>query len=210
MTKVALFSGGDLTYFTRDFDYFVGIDKGSSFLLKNQLPLDLAIGDFDSVSAEEFKQIKAKAKKLVMAPAEKNDTDTELALKTIFDCFGKVEIIVFGAFGGRIDHMLSNIFLPSDPDLAPFMRCFKLRDEQNLVEFFPAGQHQIEQATDMVYISFMAANGAHLFIQDAKYELTEENYFQKKIYSSNEFKDKPICFSVASGYVVVIQTKDRT
>ena len=84
MTKVALFSGGDLTYFTRDFDYFVGIDKGSSFLLKNQLPLDLAIGDFDSVSAEEFKQIKAKAKKLVMAPAEKNDTDTELALKTIF------------------------------------------------------------------------------------------------------------------------------
>lgn len=62
----------------------------------------------------------------------------------------------------------------------------------------------------MVYISFMAANGAHLSIQDAKYELTEENYFQKKIYSSNEFKDKPICFSVASGYVVVIQTKDRT
>lgn len=34
MTKIALFAGGDLTYFEYDFDYFVGIDRGSLFLLK--------------------------------------------------------------------------------------------------------------------------------------------------------------------------------
>lgn len=33
MTKVALFSGGDLSYFTREFDYFVGIDSGSLFFI---------------------------------------------------------------------------------------------------------------------------------------------------------------------------------
>lgn len=84
MTRVALFAGGDLSYYTTDFDYFVGIDRGSLFLVKNGLPLDIAVGDFDSVFPEELSNIKEKAKKLVLADVEKNDTDTELALKTVF------------------------------------------------------------------------------------------------------------------------------
>ncbi|MDE7525137.1 thiamine diphosphokinase, partial [Streptococcus agalactiae] len=50
MTKIALFAGGDLTYFEYDFDYFVGIDRGILFLLKNGLSLDMAVGDFDSIT----------------------------------------------------------------------------------------------------------------------------------------------------------------
>lgn len=209
MTRVALFTGGDLEYFTTDFDYFVGIDRGCFFLVQNHLPLDLAVGDFDSVSHQELQKIKTSAKRLITAPAEKEDTDTELALKVIFQQFEKAEVTVFGAFGGRLDHTLANIFLPSNPDLAPFMQHFHLRDRQNLVQFFPPGQHCVEQEDGMAYVSFMADNDAPLTIQDAKYELSEKNFFQKKIYGSNEFVGKPICFSVPSGYVVVIQTKDR-
>lgn len=209
MTRIALFTGGDLEYFTTNFDCFVGIDRGCSFLLQNHLPLDLAVGDFDSVSEQELKKIKTAAKQFVTAPAEKEDTDTELALKTIFQQFDKAEVTIFGAFGGRLDHTLANIFLPSNPDLAPFMEYFRLRDRQNLVQFYPPGQHCVKQEAGMVYISFMADNDAPLTIQDAKYELSEKNFFQKKIYGSNEFIGKPICFSVSSGYAVVIQTKDR-
>ena len=53
MTKIAVFTGGRLSGFSTDFELFVGVDRGSLFLLKNQLPLDLAVGDFDSVSKEE-------------------------------------------------------------------------------------------------------------------------------------------------------------
>lgn len=71
MTKVALFSGGDLSYFTREFDYFVGIDSGSLFLLENGLPLNMAVGDFDSVSQEAFTDIKEKAELFITAHPEK-------------------------------------------------------------------------------------------------------------------------------------------
>ena len=65
MTKIALYAGGDLDVLETDFDVFVGVDAGSLFLLQHQLPLDLAIGDFDSVSQADFRQIEQAAKELI-------------------------------------------------------------------------------------------------------------------------------------------------
>ena len=53
MPKIALFVGGELEWFTTDFDYFVGVDRACLRLLELGLPLDLAVGDFDSVSRSE-------------------------------------------------------------------------------------------------------------------------------------------------------------
>ena len=63
MTKVAVFAGGQLLDFSTEFDIFVGVDRGSLFLLENHLPLDFAVGDFDSVSKDELQRIKTKAVK---------------------------------------------------------------------------------------------------------------------------------------------------
>lgn len=210
MTKVALFSGGDLSYFTREFDYFVGIDSGSLFLLENGLPLNMAVGDFDSVSQEAFTDIKEKAELLITANPEKNDTDTELALKEVFARFPEAEVTIFGAFGGRMDHLLSNIFLPSDPDIAPFMSQVTLRDQQNLLTYRPAGRHFIYQENGMTYVAFMAEGESDLTITGAKFELTQANFFKKKIYSSNAFTQQPIMVYLPSGYLIIIQSKDRS
>ena len=83
MTKIAVFAGGHLTSFPRDFAVFVGVDRGSLAILRNDLPLDLAVGDFDSVTAAERQLIQEKAKMVITAVPEKDDTDTELALKVI-------------------------------------------------------------------------------------------------------------------------------
>ncbi|HEP1406443.1 TPA: thiamine diphosphokinase [Streptococcus pyogenes] len=208
MTKVALFSGGDLSYFTREFDYFVGIDSGSLFLLENGLPLNMAVGDFDSVSQEAFTDIKEKAELFITAHPEKNDTDTELALKEVFARFPEAEVTIFGAFGGRMDHLLSNIFLPSDPGIAPFMAQIVLRDQQNMITYRPAGQHLIHQEEGMTYVAFIAEGEADLTITGAKFELTQDNFFKKKIYSSNAFIHQPITVSLPSGYLIIIQSKD--
>lgn len=210
MTRVALFAGGDLSYYTTDFDYFVGIDRGSLFLVKNGLPLDIAVGDFDSVFPKELSNITEKAKKLVFANAEKNDSDTELALKTVFKEWPDAQVTIFGAFWGRADHFLSNIFLPNDPEIAPFMAKISLRDQQNCINYRPTGSHQIEKESDMTYIAFMTDGDADLEISDAKYELSGVDFFKKKIYSSNEFIGKPITVSVESGYIIIIQSKDRS
>lgn len=105
-----MIAGGQMTDFSAQFDYYVGIDRGSLFLIENGLPLELAIGDFDSVSEEELSNIKERAKKWIQAPVEKDDTDTELALKTVFERFPDAQVTLFAAFGGRLDHMMSNIF----------------------------------------------------------------------------------------------------
>lgn len=209
MTKIALFAGGDLTYFEYDFDYFVGIDRGSLFLLKNGLSLDMAVGDFDSITEDELLHIKHYCSNIVSASAEKNDTDTELALKTIFKEFPEAQVTVFGAFGGRIDHMMSNIFLPSDTDLEPFMSQIRLKDEQNIVTYLPSGKNQVSRIEGMSYVSFMPESESTLQISGAKYELNKSNYFKKKMYSSNEFMTSPIEVELKDGYLIIIYSKDR-
>ena len=209
MTKIALFAGDDLTYFEYDFDYFVGIDRGSLFLLKNGLSLDMAVGDFDSITEDELLYIKHYCSNIVSASAEKNDTDTELALKTIFKEFPEAQVTVFGAFGGRIDHMMSNIFLPSDTDLEPFMSQIRLKDEQNIVTYLPSGKNQVSRIEGMSYVSFMPEGESTLQISGAKYELNKSNYFKKKMYSSNEFMTSPIEVELKDGYLIIIYSKDR-
>ena len=93
MPKIALFVGGELEWFTTDFDYFVGVDRACLRLLELGLPLDLAVGDFDSVSRSELEMIQSAAKDCMIAPAEKDDTDTELALKIIFQLYPEAEVI---------------------------------------------------------------------------------------------------------------------
>ncbi len=210
MPKIALFVGGELEWFTTDFDYFVGVDRACLHLLELGLPLDLAVGDFDSVSRSELEMIQSSAKDFRIAPADKDDTDTELALKIIFQLYPEAEVTIFGAFGGRIDHMLSNIFLVSDSELAPFMRRICLRDKQNKITYYSEGSHKVLPEPGMTYVSFLHEGDGELTILGAKYELTSMNYFQKKIYSSNEFVDGPIQVIVPNGYVIVIQTKDRS
>lgn len=210
MTKVGVFAGGQLSDFSTGFDVFVGVDRSSLFLLENKLPLDIAVGDFDSVSQDELQGIQHEAGVFIKANPEKDDTDTELALKTVFEQYPKAQVTIFGAFGGRIDHMMSNLFLPGDPDLAPFMRQITLRDKQNSIQFYPAGTCQVLPEAEMTYVSFMADGDADLTIEGAKYNLNAKNFFKKKIYSSNEFLDQqPITVTLASGYLIVIQSKDR-
>ncbi|MGT2964681.1 thiamine diphosphokinase [Streptococcus acidominimus] len=209
MIKIAVVASGDISGVSPGYDLFVGVDKGSLYLLEHGFPLDLAVGDFDSVTAEERKRIRREAGVFVQAPAEKDDTDLELTLKEIFGRCPRAKVTIFGAFGGRLDHMMSNLFLASEPDLMPYMRQIELVDDLNIIRFYPAGQHRISPIEGMSYVSFMPADESRLSISHAKYLLNESNYFLKKCYSSNEFIGKEIEFTIDKGYVVLIYSRDR-
>ncbi|CMZ12985.1 thiamine pyrophosphokinase [Streptococcus pneumoniae] len=189
-TRVAVFAGGNRGHYRTDFDAFVGVDRGSLWVLEEDLPLALAVGDFDSVTEEERQVIQKRAQYFVQARPEKDDTDLELALLTIFEQNPQAQVTIFGALGGRIDHMLANVFLPSNPKLAPYMRQIEIEDGQNLIAYCSEGTSQ-------------------LTILGAKYELTEENFFFKKVYASNEYIDREVSVTCPDGYVVVLHSKDR-
>lgn len=210
MLRVGVFAGGTIEDFSRDFDLYVGVDRGALFLLENDLPLSMAFGDFDSVGQEELERIEAASGFFLKAPPEKDDTDLELALKEIFKTYPEAEVRIFGAFGGRLDHTLSNVFLPSNPAIHPFLRQLTLVDKQNLLCYFPEGKNEIKEREGFAYVAFMAEQEAQLTIEGAKYELDISNFFERKIYGSNEFVGRPIEVSCPAGYLVVIYSKDRS
>ena len=210
MIKIALFAGGTIDNFQMDFDLFIGVDRGSLLLIEQGICPDLAVGDFDSVSEKELALIYSQSKEVLQAQSEKDDTDLELAVKAVFARYPQAQLTIFGAFGGRLDHTLANIFLPSDPEITPYMQQIRLCSAQNELSYCPQGRHEIKPVAGMNYLAFMPVSNSQLTIEGAKYPLNESNYFFKKVYASNEFIDEPVFLECQSGYVIVIYSKDRS
>ena len=124
MSRVLLVAGGNPsdwpTIEPATYDYFVGIDRGCLHLLEADLPLQLAVGDFDSLSREEYHFVQETAETLIQAPAEKDDTDTQLALQEALQRFPQAEMTIIGATGGRIDHLLAIFGYPLNHDFKAY------------------------------------------------------------------------------------------
>lgn len=83
----------------------IGADKGALYCYKNNIPMDIAVGDFDSLSEEERDCVCSFAKKTVRLNPVKDDTDTAHALSLLPFCD---EITILGGIQGkRIEHFLA-------------------------------------------------------------------------------------------------------
>ena len=71
--KILLAAGGNPENWPQPlltkYDAYVGIDRGALYLLQAGYPVDLAVGDFDSLSNEEQEEVFAKAKEYARSPA---------------------------------------------------------------------------------------------------------------------------------------------
>ena len=113
--KYILVAGGDVDtvqlnemYHGTDKPFVIGIDKGCIYLLDAGIPIDLAVGDFDSVSDSERERINAAKEVEVLIP-EKDDSDTEHAIRYVLERRDAEEVILMGCTGSRLDHTLSCI-----------------------------------------------------------------------------------------------------
>jgi len=71
---------------------------------------DVIIGDMDSIEPAQLISYSTQGVKIIKYPANKDFTDTELALDYALN-LKPTAIYIWGALGGRIDHTLANIFL---------------------------------------------------------------------------------------------------
>ncbi|MBF0844356.1 thiamine diphosphokinase, partial [Streptococcus danieliae] len=110
------------------------------------------VGDFDSVTAEQREQIFVAAKHWVELPAEKNDTDLEVALRIVLEHFPQGDVVVYGALGGRLDHSLANLFWPSQSEFIPLLERVRLVDAENQVVYRGPGWQQLEPEPGYDYI----------------------------------------------------------
>lgn len=94
----------------RKADCIIGVDRGAAWLLAHDVTPDIAIGDFDSVTKEEFARIKQSIKTIKLHPAEKDCTDMELAVTEAIKLKPK-KVMIYGGIGTRADHMLGTMYL---------------------------------------------------------------------------------------------------
>ena len=96
---------------TEEFNRVIAVDGGLKGAKELGLVPDVIVGDFDSVDPAVLAFYR-KMEHIVweVHQREKDDTDTELALKRAM-AMGAGEIVILGATGGRLDHMIGNIQL---------------------------------------------------------------------------------------------------
>jgi thiamine pyrophosphokinase len=99
-------------------DLVVAADDGAGTLDRLGRRPGLLVGDLDSVEPPLVTKLEEAGVPIERHPADKDATDTELALRAGVG-LGATEIVLLGALGGnRFDHELANILLLADPEAA--------------------------------------------------------------------------------------------
>jgi thiamine pyrophosphokinase len=95
----------------------IAADGGSLHAETLGLHLHAVIGDLDSLSEGGQAALSKQDIQIQRSPPEKDETDLELALLYAVS-HGAKEIVVLGAFGGRLDMSIANLLLMTHPQLA--------------------------------------------------------------------------------------------
>ena len=188
---------------------FIGVDGGCLKLMEDELPIDLAIGDFDSISLENKEVLRNYASKMIEFPSEKDFTDFEEALMWIAKSFPQQKVHVLGAFGGRGDHVISCLWTMFRPELQALIPYLSLEDEWNHISFLTPGEYVIHKLEHTKYLSFITTGPIEqLTLKKVKYPLNHQNYDFPIALISNEFIDEKMEISFESGGIIVGQTRD--
>lgn len=98
-------------------DLLVAADGGAARLDQLGRRPDVLVGDLDSADASLVERLEAEGTRIDRHAADKDASDTELALDAAVAA-GATEVIVLGALGGaRLDHQLANLLLLADRDI---------------------------------------------------------------------------------------------
>ena len=211
-TIVNLLVGGPTANYPADLTTipgpWVGADRGALRLVKRGIQPVMVVGDFDSIDAAELQTVKDALVGAVVVKPDQDHTDTQLAIKSIFEQLQPDEVHLYGATGGRLDHLLANMWLVLDPVFRQWAPQIKLIDKQNSVRFFLPGDYQITKEADKRYLAFVPLMPMHLTLPDEKYQLDAAYNAYPISWASNEFSGDTGHFSFDAGVLAVIQSCD--
>ena len=111
------------------------IDKGIEICRACNVIPNILIGDFDSAENSAVEWARAKNIPVEKYPADKDLTDTQLAMNRAAEIFGEHVAILTGCFGGRFDHLYSTIFTCAALDRKIF-----LADEREIIFYLRGGE----------------------------------------------------------------------
>ena len=200
----------DLKLYENHPNIWIGVDRGVFHLLKRNIKPAIAFGDFDSVSPEELAYIESEVSELKQFLPEKDETDLELALNWALEQ-NPERIQLFGATGGRLDHLFANVHLLVDPLLNGNKIDIVMIDFYNHLIVKSPGTYSISKEESKKYISFVpiTLNVSNLTLEGFKYPLKNRHIsIGSTLCISNELIDDYGTFSFSEGILLVIRSHD--
>lgn len=208
MPRVVIFANGHLPHpdkarlLLRPEDHIVCADGGLHHARALGLQPHAVIGDLDSLSKDEINRLTGADVQLHLFPADKNETDLELALGYAVES-GFDEILVVAALGNRLDQTLANLALLTDQRLS----ALDVRLDDGIEAAFFCRHHvQVEgKSGDLVSLIPWGGVVAGVRTEALKYPLQDETlYPQKSRGLSNVMMSDTASVSISSGLLLLI------
>lgn len=184
------------------FNYYnICVERGCLELINQNLKINLACGDFDSLNINEYKKVKKYSQKIIKFSSVKNLIDGEIAIKYAIQLCPKKIILI--ADGNRIDMTLATfgfIFNYNIIWLNNYNYCYLLKNKiKNII--FPKQGYR--------YLSLISNCDALINIDGLKYNVTKFTIWSLSGNAiSNEFvKNQIATIIVLFGKVAIIYTK---
>ena len=199
---------------THDVLWVIAVDKGLMTAHSLSLPVDMVVGDFDSVDTEILTAyingaLKTKPEIVSLQP-EKDMTDTQVALELGIKRFGKQEeIVIFGATGTRMDHSLANINLLMIPLCYGVKACILDRNNKIYLKRDSFGLNKKNCYGDYVSLLPFTEEVTGLTLSGFKYPLDKFTLKQgNSLGVSNVLIEENVSVTFDTGILMVIESKD--
>ncbi len=216
MKTVVICSGGpqsvigSLDEFVQQEALFIGADRGTMYLLDRGIVPTIAVGDFDSVTSIEYDTIQAMCEIVKRFNCEKDETDTELAVREALTLQPE-RVILLGVTGGRLDHMQSALHLLYRIQLENPTIHFSISDQFNEIRILTAGEHAIQREQKFQYCSFymMGESICELTLRGFKYDVTNALLSTGTTkFTSNQPVEEVCTISIHKGICLMVRSSD--
>lgn len=206
--RAFIFSGGEIfaEYIKErpeNGDLVICADSGYENAIKLGSRVNILIGDMDSIGSSAAYD----ADEVIKAPAEKDDTDTQLAVAVAIER-GAREICIIGSTNGRIDHTLSLLATLEDLYSRRISAC--IVNGQNRIRYV-RNSGIIILRSDYKYFSVIALDTSvkGVSIDGAKYPLKNKELGRGRQFAvSNEISKNCALINVKKGAVYIIESRD--
>ena len=207
--KAFIYTGGNIdpvsiTERPEGDDMTIAADSGYKNAKLLGIEPKILVGDFDSMNKDEFE---GENTEIITVPAEKDFTDTQLAVSEAVKR-GAKQIIIIGGLSGRLDHTLSNLSILEDLHSTGIRAT--LTDGNNRVSYLKNDSALILRS-HFKYISLIARSEKvkGVEIEGCKYPLKNATLTDKYQYAvSNEITHNCAFISVKKGAVLIVESKD--
>lgn len=183
-------------------DLTIAADAGWQNAQRLGITPRLLVGDFDSLGEPNVPA----GTEVIRVPAEKDDSDTQLAVRLALER-GATDITLIAGLSGRLDHTLSTLAILEDLEQKKVRAI--LTDGHNRVRFLRAGSLLLPRDSRFRYLSLVVATdrARGVSLDGCKYPLRNATLCRRNQYAiSNEITGVAALIAVRRGAVYVIES----